>query len=332
MPAFFGLDIGSEWLRIVDIDGKDLTTAAMKNPTGKVGLDVTAAEKLNLAETVKRLIKESGVKKSDVVVSIPEQLVFSRLLELPIMSDPELATAVKWELDQVSPYPVLDMEYSWVAMERPKRVTGEEKMKVLAIAVPKKTAKDYLDFLSVLDLQPVRLENEAFSLVRSLVDSKKLMDKSLIVDIGASSTKMILASSGTINAIHVVSLGGLALTRLLAETFGIAVEQAEQYKLAYGVEQNLAEGKLYKALSPLLSDLVAEIKKVVLGWTGTGGNNKVERLILVGGGAMLKGLIPYLVDQTGLDAVLGNPFEGYQVKTPNVIASNFAGAMGLAIE
>ncbi len=332
MPAHFGLDIGSGLVKLVDINGNNLVAVMAPNPCKKVGLDLSAVDRLSLADVVKKLIKDAGVRKDQVVVSTPEQMVFSRSLELPIMSDPELATAVKWELDQVSPYPVVDMEYSWVVMSRPKRITGEEKMKVLVVAIPKKVSKDYLDFLSLLDLQPVRLENEAFSLTRALVDNKKLGGVTLILDMGLSATKMILAGAGTINAIHTIPLAGMAFTRLLAETFSINLEQAEQYKIAYGVDSSAAEGKIYKALSPLLQEIVTEIRKLTLSWMGMGSENKVDRLILAGGGAKLKGFASFLVEQTNLDVLTANPFEGFVPKAQMPDVTIFTGATGLAVE
>lgn len=332
MPAHFGLDIGSGFVKIVDINGNNLVAAMAPNPCNKVGLDLSAADRLTLIDVLKKLMKDVGIGKDQVVISTPEQMVFSRSLELPIMSDPELATAVKWELDQVSPYPVADMEYSWVVMSRPKRVTGEEKMKVLVVAIPKKVSKDYLDFLSLMDLQPIRLENEAFSLTRALVDSKKLSGVTLILDMGFSSTKMVLASMGAIYAIHTVPLAGMAFTRLLSESFSINLEQAEQYKIAYGVDSSAAEGRIYKALTPLLQEMVTEIRKLILSWMGMGSENKVDRLILAGGGAKMKGFASYLVEQTNLDVLTANPIEGFATKLAMSEVTIFTGATGLAIE
>ena len=107
MPAYFGLDIGSSSVKILELKGdKKVESVGMAvNPLGRSDLDLPDEQRAKLAEVVKGLVKESEVKSREVVLSIPESLVFSRILKLPIMSTPELASAIKWELDQLVPFP-----------------------------------------------------------------------------------------------------------------------------------------------------------------------------------------------------------------------------------
>lgn len=334
MPAFFGLDIGSSSIKLVQLSGKNVSSAVISaNSTGKIGVDLVPAEQNALIDAVKAMLVANKVKNKKVVVSIPESLVYTRVMSFPVMSSPELATAIKWEAEQVIPYPIDKMELSWVVMFKPKNSLSAEKMKVLVVAVPSKISNAYVNFLDLLGLEVVRVENETVSLVRSLLVARKVAGISLIVDIGFNNTKMVVADTLQIYTNYLSTLGGMAFTRIVAEVFKLAVGQAEEYKRAYGLDKTQFEGKLFAAMEPVLSGLVGDIKKVIASYLSSYPDRKIDRLILSGGGAYLKGLVPELTSQTGLEASIGNAFEGLKV-SENVrsLGTVYAVATGLATE
>jgi len=333
MPAYFGLDIGSSSIKILELKGEKKVEAVgmAVNPVGRNEVDLPPDQRTKLIEAVKGLMKESGVKGRSVVLSIPEQQVFSRILKLPIMSSPELASAIKWELDQVVPFPPDKIEISWVVIDKPKKKIGNEKMKVFVVAVPKKVSESYVKFLSLAGLEPERIENEVLSLARGLSGFTADKGVSLILDVGASSTKMVVVEKEQIHMSHVVPLAGMAMTRMISEAFKIPVSQAEEYKRVYGVDKTQVEGKIYNSLVGLIDSLVVEIKKVMANFSNTEKDKQIERIILVGGGAFLKGFTGVLVEKTGLDVTVGDPF--VEIEAPERVKGSgvvFATALGLA--
>lgn len=334
MPAYFGLDIGSSSIKLIELSGKSVSLAAIcANPTGMVGVDLVPAEQSSLIDAVKAMLVTNKVKSKKVVISVPESLVYTRVMSFPVMSSPELATAIRWEAEQVIPYPIDKMELSWVVMFKPKNNLNAEKMRVLVVALPSKISSAYINFLDILGLEVVRIENEAVSLMRSLLITRKVSGVSLIVDIGYSNTKMVIADALQIYTDYISMLGGMAFTRIIAEAFKLAVGQAEEYKRTYGLDKTQFEGKLFTAIEPVLSGLVGDIKKVMASYLSTYPDRKIDRLVLSGGGAYLKGLVPVLTEQTGLEVGIGNAFEGVKV-SENIrnLGTVYAVATGLATE
>ncbi len=334
MPAFFGLDIGSSSIKIVELSGKKVKTSMIAtNPTGRAGVDLVPAEQTALLEAVKKLLTESKIKTKRCVVSIPESLVFTKIMSFPFMSSPELATAIRYEAEQVIPYPIDKLELSWVVLYKPKNALSGEKMSVLVVGVPAKVSLAYVNFLDNLGLEVIRVENEIISLVRSLVTSKKLPGVSMIIDIGFSNSKFVVADSSQVYANYVSTLGGMAFTRIIAESFKLPVAQAEEYKRAYGLDKGQFEGKLFASVEPVLSGLVGDIKKVVASYQASYPQRKIDRVLLTGGGAYMKGLVTLVTELVGVEVAIGNSFDGLGV------AANMAGlgpiysvATGLAIE
>lgn len=316
MPAYFGLDIGSSSVKLAHFDGGKFKSLGMVvNQAGKNLMEMTNPERLALVETVKAMISESRVKPKQVVASIPESLVFSKVLKFPFMSTPELATAVKWELDQAVPFPPDQIEVSWVVLSKPNRVVGTEKISVYVVAVPTKVSDVYTTFLDLLDLEPVRIENEVPALTR--VYSPMSTDESpiLTLNIGASGTTMLVVGKENLFNSYFFPVGGDAITKFIGDSFSLPANQADSYKMTYGILKDQVDGKIYNAVKPLLDNLIGEVKKMIASFQNENKDKAIKRIVLSGGSSYLKGLIPFLNESfPGLEIVLSNPF--YEVEVP----------------
>ncbi len=334
MSALFGLDIGSSAIKIVQLSGKNVTAAGMiANPTGRVGVDLVPTEQAAVMTNVKTLLSQLKIKSRRAVVSIPESLVYTRVMQFPFMSTPELATAVKWEAEQAIPYPIDKMELSWIVLFKPKSSSGGEKMKVLVVGVPTKVSEAYVNFMDVLGLEPIRMENEVLASIRSLVSFKKLGGVYLLIDIGQTATKIVITSKDEIYTNYVSPLGSGAFTKIIADVFKLNLNQAEEYKRTYGLDKDQLEGKIVTACEPVSGGLIGDIKKVIVSYQAMSLNRPLERAIVVGGGAFMRGLLPRLTAELGMELVMGNAFEGLKV-AENLMSLGvvYANAVGLAIE
>jgi type IV pilus assembly protein PilM len=227
-------------------------------------MEMTNAEKIALVEMIKILIKDSGVKPRQVVASIPEPLVFSRVMKFPVMSTPELATAIKWELDQTVPFPPSEIEVSWVIIRKPQRATGEEKISVYVVATPNKVSETYTNILELAGLEPVRLENEVPSLARAFSGNISGETPRMIMNLGASGTNMVLCGKEMLFGNYYIPVGGNALTKFIADSFNLPLPQAESYKRTYGIDKNQLEGRVYSVLKPVIDNIVGEARKMIV--------------------------------------------------------------------
>lgn len=239
--------------------------------------------------------------------------MFAKTMVFPRMSTPELSTAVKWELDQSVPFPPNDIESSWSVFEKNSYV-GEDKVGAYVVAVPSKVSELYLQLFELLGLETTRLENEVAPLVRAYVPFLEEINPTLILDIGYSGVKIALANKYMIFGSYYFSVGSQAITSLIADNFGLTLDQAEQYKRTYGMEESQLDGKIHKVVKPIIDNMVMEIRKMILSFRNDYGEAKPARLILTGGGSSLMGLAVYLSKSLdGIEVLLGNPFEGQDV-------------------
>lgn len=314
MAKYFGLDIGSSTVKLIVSNGNSIKRVAIiQNRFGKLISTMTNSERIQFTDDLKKMLQESGTKESVVVASLPESLTFSRLMRFPRMSMPELATAIKWELDQSVPFPPSEIESSWSVFE--KTSESDDLMSAFVVAVPSKVSELYVQLFELLGVEPQRLENEIVPLTRAYTPLLQDDNPSFLVDFGASGAKIILASKQVIFNNYYFSVGGSAMTKLIADNFGLAMDQAEQYKRTYGMQENQLDGKMFKILKPIIDNFVLEIRKMTLSFRNDFGDRPVNKMILVGGGCYLAGLIPYLSSALeGMEVSIGNVFDGMDVE------------------
>ncbi|HCQ31165.1 TPA: hypothetical protein DIU27_02125 [Candidatus Collierbacteria bacterium] len=333
MPVHFGLDIGSTSIKLIQTEGNRVKVIGIGvNPFGKMISSMTNAEKISLTDILKNLIKESGMRSNKVVASISEAAVFSRVLKFPVMSTPELSTAIKWELDQSVPFPPSDIETSWTILEKPEKFEGNEKISVYVVAVPTSISEIYVQMLELIGLELLRLENEIPALNRTYAPLLNDDSPAAILDLGAGGTNIVISGKNKIFSSFYIPVGGSALTKLIAEAFNLPIDQAESYKRTYGLANDQMEGKLVSVLKPVIDNIIGELRKLMIAYKDEHQNSLVNKLILSGGGAYLIGLIPYLSESLGgVEVVLGDTFANMAVDTKyKTLGPVFSVANGLS--
>jgi type IV pilus assembly protein PilM len=95
---------------------------------------------------------------------------------------------------------------------------------------------------------------------------------------------------------------------------------------------------VYEAIAPTLVDLATEVRRSVDFYRRQHRNEEIDRLIITGGSAPIKGLADFVAAETGITATVGNPFEFIDIDEGRVsgryladIAPVMAVAVGLAL-
>src|SRR3990167_1483734 len=142
-----GLDIGSKTIKIVEIrkEGGVNNLAA----TGIVGYTGNSVEKMTdekelaqIGQVIRKLHNEAGVSDRNVAISIPEPSVFTRTIKFPLLTDAEIASAVKWESEQYIPIPVAEAIIQHTVLQRNENSSPPEVL-VLLVAAPKVVVEKY---------------------------------------------------------------------------------------------------------------------------------------------------------------------------------------------
>lgn len=324
-----GLDIGSKTIKIVELDGSKALQAS-----GIVGYSGNSPDKIiddkeltALSGIIKKLHKEAKVSTTDVGISVPEQLVFSRSIKYPPLSDQEVAAAVKWDAEQYIPIPPAEAIIQHQILER-----RESEVLVLLVAVPKNVVENYVRVCQVAGLNVVFVETELMALSRALAPKDKTV---MIMDFGARSTDLAIAKNGYLSFSRSIPTAGEAFTRAVAQGLGIEANQAEEYKKTYGLSGTQLEGRVRGSLDPVFRVVVDEIKKAVHFYQTEEQGDSPTSVILTGGTSSMPEMATLLTKYLGLEVVIGNPFENVKMepevaKTIQPFVPLYAVATGLA--
>lgn len=332
-----GLDIGSKTIKIVELDkeGGDWVLSA----SGIVGYSGNPVDKMTderefaeLGAVIKKLHAETGATSKEVVVSIPENLVFTRTIKFPLLTDSEVASAVKWESEQYIPIPVAEAIVQHTILQR-NEGGSTPGVVVLLVAAPRVIVEKYAKVVEAAGLTPIAVETELIALARALSPADKTV---LLVDFGAGSTDIAVSRNGLLSFSRSIPIAGEAFTRAVSQGLGISAMQAEEYKKTYGLEESQLEGKIKVALAPVLRMVVDEIKKAVNFYQTEEKGETPSAVIISGGTSGMPQIISGITSLLGFEAVIANPFSRVKMDPETAkklapYAPLYSVAVGLAI-
>lgn len=335
-PAMVGIDIGSKTIKIVELEKEG--AAYNLSASGIVGYTGTTVDKMtdekemaSLGQIIKKLHTETGVSSKDVAISIPEPLVFTRMIKFPLLTDAEIASAVKWEAEQYIPIPINEAVIQHTILQR-NEAASPPSVLVLLVAAPRAIVEKYTKVIQLAGLNAVAVETELIALTRALAPIDKTV---LLVDLGATSTNIAIATKGLLSFSRSIPIAGEAFTRAVSTGLGVTAQQAEEYKKTYGLGASQLEGKVKGVLDPVLRLVVDEIKKAISYYLSEEKGESPTALIVSGGTSGMPEIISMLTGLVGMEVLVGNPFARIRVDPETIkklapYAPLYGVAVGLA--
>ena len=337
--TYLGIDIGTSSIKIAEIS-KDKGLPRLKNYGAlesygyleRVNNAIQTSSlrffEKDLINLLSVLLKKINTKTKTAVASLPSFSIFSTLIEMPVMSEGETQKAMTFQARQYIPMSLAQATLDWVKVGE-KEVDGVRIQEVFLIAVTNEVIKKYQKIFQKVGLKLIALECESLALVRSTIvrDSTP----TLIVDIGAKSTNIVITEGGLLKYNSQTDFAGANLTQSISGGLGISPLRAEELKKRHGL---LGKGGEYELSTLMTSSLDAILNEVVRAKNEYKG--RLERIVLAGGGAKLLGIDKYFESQLNLPVVKVNPFDRVSYPpeiTPIIkeIDSSFSVAIGLGI-
>lgn len=351
-----GIDIGAAFIKVVEIE-KVEEKAVLRNygelALGpRAGFAIGQATNLTpekLAEALRDLLRETGILSQHTVFAIPFNASLLSVVELPDVSTKELASMIPLEARRYIPVPITEVALDWWVLPKRKaeqkpKVSVDDgmaepagKVEVIIAAIHNEVIKKYQTIKRNAQIPggASHFEIEIFSTLRSIIGRD--LSPVMVVDIGAGSTKLALIDEGVVRGSHIINMGGQDITLALSKSLGLSFAQAEEIKCRAGIIGD-EEGRDVAAVGDLIiSNVMNEAIRFMEIYEHKH-DTKIKKVVLVGGGARLKG-IEKVVSQkfSGVSVSTGDPFT--RVDTPAFLATtikelspNFAVALGVALK
>src|SRR5258708_26630080 len=145
-----GLDIGSSVIKVAEvIPGRGGVTiraiGTAATPEGAMENNIIVDAQL-LGQAVKKLLKESGCSSRSSVSSVSGQsALVVRVIEVPRMSDSELAETMKWEVERHVPVAAYEVIMDFQPIERADTPPDSQNMEVLLAVAPQDMVDRHLE-------------------------------------------------------------------------------------------------------------------------------------------------------------------------------------------
>jgi cell division ATPase FtsA len=209
----------------------------------------------------------------------------------------------------------------------PQREAGAIKDNVMVVAARKDIVSDHISTLRKAGLEPTGISVIPFALQAAVKKFGRVRPDETVclLDIGAEFTDMVFMKGERLDLARKITTAGNAITE--AMTVAITTEDgqlaldaydAENLKRKYGLpsednSERLPSGVMVKRLAtlqrPALERFVAEVNRSVDYYRREFGETKIDRLLICGGTAAMKGLREYIQTSLSVPTQIFDPFK-----------------------
>ncbi|MGE5312881.1 MAG: type IV pilus assembly protein PilM [Acidobacteriota bacterium] len=334
---FFALDIGTNALNLVQLKksagGWSLGYAGSQSIDVKLSNSDAPEDRARLAEAIRSLIQQTGVRVKDVVLGVPSNMAFATVVDIPDTPSAELSTVVRYQAEQYVPMSPDASKIDWAVLG--KLPSDPSKNEVLLVAVDNKFLEGRLDLVESLGLNVIAIEPDSLAITRALTDIKSPNSK-LVVRFGSNTTDIVAVTGEAPKLVRALPIGSDSLTKAVMQNIGVDADQAEQFVRKFGLLPEKLEGKVFHALESTVEQFVSELTKSVKFFNGRYPGVVIDTLVMTDTGLLIPGLSGYITQKTGLNVIPGDPWarvnvSGVEKQKLQDTAATFAVAVGLAM-
>jgi len=332
---FFGLDIGTTAIRLVELQGnypKTLVKYAYVPIDPKLALSDAKGDQIKLAQIILDLCNQAKMTTKNVVVGLPTRRLFTTVVDLDKVSPRELEKTIMFQADSLIPTPISESTIDWAILgDSPK---DSSKIEVLLSSVSNKYVEDKLDALESVGLNVIAFEPENIAILRSLI-SPGLKSTVLVLDVGSLGTDLIISVNDVPKLTRSIAIGTQAIIKAAAQNLNIENDQAQQFVFKFGLDPTKLDGQLDRAIHGTLESLITEIEKSISFFETRFQGSKVSKIIVTGGASLIPNFPNTIANSFGVDVEVGNAW--HNVSFPEsrqnellAVANQFSVAVGLA--
>ncbi len=331
--SVLGIDIGSSAVKIVQIKKK--RGRAVLETYGELalgpyaGIEVGRSTNLPVEkqiEAINDVLHEAKTTTLNCGMALPLSASLISFISVPPVPDKQISEVVALEARKYIPVPLDEVMLDWSMIPKEDSyVTDEENsstekrsMDFLVVAIHNEYLSNYQSIVTGSHLNPGFYEVELFSSIRSVVDHGVHTD--MVIDLGARSTKLYIVERGILRSSHIINKGSQDITLAVSKALSIPVAEAENMKRNFGLKGGPEYKELTEIISVNLDYIFYEANSTLLSYQKKYAKN-VGKVILTGGGVLLKGFVDLAKISFQTEVIYADPFG--KLETPAFLADEF---------
>jgi type IV pilus assembly protein PilM len=311
-----GLDIGSSAVKAIELKksgrGFKVTAIGVEPVPPDSIVDGAIIDAGAVTDAVRRLLGSARFKAKDVVASLSGSSVIVKKINLPVMSETDLADSIQWEAEQYIPFDIQDVNLDYQILTPAAERQGT--MDVLLVAAKKDKIADYTGVVSAVGRKTAVVDVDAFALQNAFEtnyadDANKVV---ALVNAGASAININLVSGGTSLFTRDVGIGGNAFTEAVQKELGLPFDGAEDAKRGLPVDGVRPED-VRLVLHAVMENVLLEIEKTFDFFKATSASDRIDRIVVSGGASMVEDFEEALRERMGTEVERFDPFRNVPI-------------------
>ena len=356
-PVITGIDIGAHSIKVAQI--RRTRQGISLVGLGAIGLDelmeASEGRRKHAKEGIllRDLLTDYGLRCKSAVTSVPGKRLFYRYVHVPPVPAWKLKALMEYEIEEENEGGAASVSYDYRLLDLPTKAT---EFTVMVAMAKNDVTEGSIEVLKEGSIQVDDIYPGATSTFNAylLANPGEVEEVSVVLNLGADSTDMLIQSYGNFFFTRNLSNAGNSFTEALQEEFQLPFAEAESLKIERGKilpldaddEGDEEEGarsyddRISDSLSSVADDLAnavqaslmfcrTQLKLPAL---------KIDKLVMCGGGAKLEGLGDYLGARLRYDVEIldlrkeldTSELEDYQRDLLDREPGRFAAAIGIA--
>jgi type IV pilus assembly protein PilM len=338
-----GLDIGSSAVKAVELKpagkGYKVTAFATEPVPPDSIVDGAIIDGSAVSDAIRRLFEKKSFKTKEVAASLSGNAVIVKKINLPVMTEAELAESIYWEAEQYIPFDIQDVNLDYQILDAGTGADSKGTMDVLLVAAKKEKIADYTGVISQAGRVPVIVDVDAFAL-QNAYEANYGVDPGTVVvllNAGASAININILNGDQSVFTRDISIGGNAYTEAVQKELNLPFNSAEQLKKGQPVD-GVSFDEVRSVLHAMTENMLLEVQKTFDFFKATASSDRIDRIVLSGGASRVDGFTQALHDRFGAPVETFDPFRKiafdpgrFGVADPENVRPTAAVAVGLAL-
>lgn len=319
-----GLDIGSSFIKVAEmkVSSKEYTLQkfGVRQVTPGHIVEGRIVNIEALAKEIKDLFKSQKIREKNVAISTGGHSVVVKTISIANKPEKEMHDTVIAEAEQYIPYDIDDVNIDYQVLG-PSEFSPDQ-VNVLLVAVKKDLVAEYIEVVQTAGLNPRIIDVDTFALQNTfeILPYENHEKTTLLVDLGASKTSLNILKANVSMMMRDNVFGTNQIVEEICNQYDIPVSEA--YQAANGESTRIGADKITAIGTKVAQGWSAEIADVVNAYEAGTGDEKVENVILSGGGVFVQGFEDSLLNELDADVSVINPFQALAVNE-NKFAETF---------
>ncbi len=213
-----GLDIGSSALKIVILGPRKGSSRVL---LGQRTVPLGEAAESQVAAALKETFTALDLPVKTVNLSVSGQWVIMRVVEMPLMTPPELIQALPFEAQRYLPFNIQEVVLDGVALGPTQE---GNKTWVLIVACKRELLERRIAWVKQAGVEPAVVDVDALALANAFAeqsDGRQLTGTHGLINVGAQGTNLVVLKDGAPYLVRDIPWGAEKLTRHMAEQLGV---------------------------------------------------------------------------------------------------------------